>query len=127
MGSNLREILDIVSYPKIFLSFLDAKEKKRIETKEKAILEFYQQFAYVGADLVFSESLCKELQKKFFQQKCELGRVGRRNMNRSTTFMALILMAQRGRSASFGYGDRGRTEGALPLRRPREKKSRGEI
>ncbi|KQJ97496.1 hypothetical protein BRADI_3g31425v3 [Brachypodium distachyon] len=57
-------------------------EKKRIESKEKAILEFYQQFACVGGDLVFSESLCKELQKKFFQQKCELRRIGRRNMNR---------------------------------------------
>uniref|UniRef100_K4CYR6 DNA-directed RNA polymerase n=1 Tax=Solanum lycopersicum TaxID=4081 RepID=K4CYR6_SOLLC len=30
----------------------------------------------------FSESYCKELQKKFFQQRCELGRIGRRNMNR---------------------------------------------
>ncbi|OQU86911.1 hypothetical protein SORBI_3003G172850 [Sorghum bicolor] len=82
MGSNLREILDNVCYHEIFLSFPNAKEKKRIESKEKAILEFYQQFACVGGDLVFSESLCEELQKKFFQQKCELGRVGRRNMNR---------------------------------------------
>jgi len=82
MGLNLREILDNVSYPEIFLSFPNAKEKKRIESKEKAILEFYQQFACVGGDLVFSESLCEELQKKFFQQKCELGRIGRRNMNR---------------------------------------------
>ncbi|PVH36601.1 hypothetical protein PAHAL_6G119800 [Panicum hallii] len=82
MGLNLREILDNVSYPEIFLSFPNAKEKKEIESKEKAILEFYQQFACVGGDLVFSESLCEELQKKFFQQKCELGRVGRRNMNR---------------------------------------------
>ncbi|MBA0785800.1 hypothetical protein Gotri_028290, partial [Gossypium trilobum] len=32
-------------------------------------------------DPVFSESLCKELQKKFFQQRCELGRIGRQNMN----------------------------------------------
>jgi DNA-directed RNA polymerase subunit beta len=81
MGSNLREILDNVSYLEIFLSFPNAKEK-RIESKEKAILEFYQQFACVGGDLLFSESLCKELQNKNFQQKCELGRVGRRNMNR---------------------------------------------
>ncbi|KAI4962830.1 hypothetical protein ZWY2020_025255, partial [Hordeum vulgare] len=51
MGSNLREILDNVSYPEIFLSFPNAKEKKRIESKEKAILEFYQQFACVGGDL----------------------------------------------------------------------------
>ncbi|KAF4360001.1 hypothetical protein F8388_004508 [Cannabis sativa] len=36
----------------------------------------------LSGDPVFSESLCKELQKKFFQQRCELGRIGRRNMNR---------------------------------------------
>ncbi|KAL5553997.1 hypothetical protein UlMin_041398 [Ulmus minor] len=61
MGSNLREILE--------------NEKKKIKSKENAILEFYQQFACVGGDPVFSESLCKELQKKFFQQRCELGRI----------------------------------------------------
>nr|AVM84255.1 RNA polymerase beta subunit [Adenocalymma schomburgkii] len=82
MGSNLREILDNVYYPEIFLSFLTDKEREKIGSKENAILEFYQEFACVGGDPVFSESLCKELQNKFFQQKCELGRIGRRNMNR---------------------------------------------
>nr|QBC71336.1 RNA polymerase beta subunit [Anacampseros filamentosa] len=82
MGSNLREILDNVCYPEIFLSFLNDKEKIKIGSKENAILEFYQQFACVGGDPVFSESLYKELQEKFFQQRCELGRIGRRNMNR---------------------------------------------
>nr|YP_009771247.1 RNA polymerase beta subunit [Smithia erubescens]QIT01949.1 RNA polymerase beta subunit [Smithia erubescens] len=81
MGSNLSEILENVSYPEILLSFLNDKEKKKIGSKENAILEFYQQFACVGGDPVFSESLCKELQKKIFQQRCELGRIGRRNMN----------------------------------------------
>nr|YP_010475746.1 RNA polymerase beta subunit [Corydalis retingensis]UVH70033.1 RNA polymerase beta subunit [Corydalis retingensis] len=83
MGSNLREILDNVCYPEIFLSFPNGKEKKTIGSKENAILEFYQQFACVGGDPLFSESesLCKELQKKFFQQRCELGKIGRRNMN----------------------------------------------
>nr|QUB01744.1 RNA polymerase beta subunit [Callisia repens] len=81
MGSNLREILDNVCYPEIFLSFLNDKEKKKIRSKENAILEFYQQFACVSGDPVFSESFCKELQKKFFQQRCELGSIGRQNMN----------------------------------------------
>ncbi|PHT54972.1 DNA-directed RNA polymerase subunit beta [Capsicum baccatum] len=81
MGLNLSEILQNVCYPYIFLSFLSNKERKKIGSKENAILEFYQQFACVGGDPVFSESLCKELQKKFFQQRCELGRIGRRNMN----------------------------------------------
>nr|UIS24076.1 RNA polymerase beta subunit [Myosurus minimus] len=81
MGLNLREIIDNVCYPEIFLSFLKDKKKKGGGSKENAILEFYKQFACVGGDPVFSESLCKELQKKFFQQRCELGRIGRRNMN----------------------------------------------
>ncbi|CAN6445172.1 unnamed protein product [Victoria cruziana] len=55
MGSSLREILDNVCYPEIFLSFPKQKEKKKISTKENAILEFYQKFACVGSDLVFSE------------------------------------------------------------------------
>nr|YP_010694992.1 RNA polymerase beta subunit [Paris lancifolia]WCF60811.1 RNA polymerase beta subunit [Paris lancifolia]WCF61069.1 RNA polymerase beta subunit [Paris lancifolia]WCF61413.1 RNA polymerase beta subunit [Paris lancifolia]WCF62617.1 RNA polymerase beta subunit [Paris lancifolia]WCF66918.1 RNA polymerase beta subunit [Paris lancifolia] len=82
MGSNLREILDNVCYPEVFLSFPNDKEKNTIGSKENAILEFYQQFACVDGDPVFSESLCKELQNKFFQQRCELGKIGRRNMNR---------------------------------------------
>nr|YP_009688950.1 DNA-directed RNA polymerase beta subunit [Paris japonica]QEL51581.1 DNA-directed RNA polymerase beta subunit [Paris japonica] len=82
MGSNLREILDNVCYPEVFLSFPNDKENENIGSKENAILEFYQQFACVGGDPVFSESLCKELQDKFFQQRCELGKIGRRNMNR---------------------------------------------
>nr|YP_010128111.1 RNA polymerase beta subunit [Viscum articulatum]QPP20670.1 RNA polymerase beta subunit [Viscum articulatum] len=84
MGSHLREILETVCYPEIFLSFLmNEKEKKIMGSKENYILEFYQQFACIGRDPAFSESfLCKELQNKFFQQKCELGKIGRRNMNR---------------------------------------------
>lgn len=82
MGSSLKEILENVCYPEIFLSFLNDKEKTKIGSKETAILEFYQQFACVGGDPIFSESLYEELQKKFFQQRCELGRIGRRNMNR---------------------------------------------
>ncbi|KAJ8425421.1 hypothetical protein Cgig2_032221 [Carnegiea gigantea] len=81
MGSNLREILDNVCYPEIFLSFLNDKVKNKIGSKENAILEFYQKFTCLGGDPVFSESLCKELQKKFFQQGYELGRIRRRNMN----------------------------------------------
>ncbi|CAN6440756.1 unnamed protein product [Victoria cruziana] len=67
MSSSLSEILGNVCYPKIFLSFPNEKEKKKISSKENAILEFYQKFACVGGDPVFS--------------KCELGRIGRKNMN----------------------------------------------
>ncbi|KAG5595819.1 hypothetical protein H5410_037051 [Solanum commersonii] len=86
MGLSLREILQNVYYPEIFWPFLNDKERKKIRSKENSILEFYQQFACVGGDLVFFESLCKELQKKFFQQRCELGRIGRQNMNRKLHF-----------------------------------------
>ncbi|KAL5073189.1 hypothetical protein RYX36_012173 [Vicia faba] len=82
MGSNLSEIVENVCYPEIFLSFLNEKEEKKIRSKENAILEFYRQFSCVGGDPIFPESLCTELQKKKFQQRCELGGIGRRNMNR---------------------------------------------
>ncbi|KAM0040310.1 putative DNA-directed RNA polymerase [Helianthus debilis subsp. tardiflorus] len=61
MGLNIREILENVCYPELFLSFLN---DKKIGSKENAILEFYQQFACVEGDPVFSESLSKDLQKK---------------------------------------------------------------
>nr|YP_009441152.1 RNA polymerase beta subunit [Adenophora erecta]ARO35129.1 RNA polymerase beta subunit [Adenophora erecta] len=80
MGSSLREILDNLCYPEIFLSFLNDNEFDQIGSKEDAILEFYQQFTGVGGDQIFSESL-KVLQDKFFK-RCQLGRIGRRNMNR---------------------------------------------
>nr|YP_009436811.1 RNA polymerase beta subunit [Cyphia schlechteri]ATG27186.1 RNA polymerase beta subunit [Cyphia schlechteri] len=82
MGSSLREIIDNLCYPEIFLSFLNDKKANKIGSKENAILEFYQQFTCVDGDSIFSESLCEELQNKFFRQRCELGRIGRRNMNR---------------------------------------------
>ena len=71
---------------RFFWFFLDDKEKKNIGSKESVILDIYQQFACVHGDPVFFESLCKELQKKFFQQRCELGRIGRWNINQRLDF-----------------------------------------
>jgi DNA-directed RNA polymerase subunit beta len=51
------------------LSFPNAKEKNSIESKEKAILEFYQQYACVCGDLVFLEYLSEELHKRIFFNK----------------------------------------------------------
>nr|AHB38646.1 RNA polymerase beta subunit [Trithuria filamentosa] len=85
MGSNLREILANVCYPEILLSFPNKNndERERILSKENAILEFYQKFVRVDDDwdLVVSDSLCEKLQEKFFKQRCELGIVGRQNLN----------------------------------------------
>jgi hypothetical protein len=41
MGSNLREIRIMFSILKFILSSPNTKEKKRIQSKEKVILEFY--------------------------------------------------------------------------------------
>nr|YP_009339172.1 RNA polymerase beta subunit [Pelargonium spinosum]API85129.1 RNA polymerase beta subunit [Pelargonium spinosum]ARU80443.1 RpoB [Pelargonium spinosum] len=86
MGSNLREILDNVCYPEIFLAFLKNKANKNFLSKENAILKFYEQFVWEREDPLphsYSNSfLCKELHQKFFHKKCELGRVGRQNINR---------------------------------------------
>nr|YP_009915508.1 RNA polymerase beta subunit [Cyperus rotundus]YP_010290681.1 RNA polymerase beta subunit [Cyperus glomeratus]YP_010292604.1 RNA polymerase beta subunit [Cyperus michelianus]QNA49736.1 RNA polymerase beta subunit [Cyperus rotundus]QOE56850.1 RNA polymerase beta subunit [Cyperus rotundus]ULQ64710.1 RNA polymerase beta subunit [Cyperus glomeratus]ULQ64796.1 RNA polymerase beta subunit [Cyperus michelianus] len=91
MGLNLKEILDNVRYPEILLSFAnDKKELKKISSKENALLEFHKKFfskeEKEQKDIVSSESLCEYLQKdfleKFYKKKCELGKIGRRNMNR---------------------------------------------
>nr|YP_010291112.1 RNA polymerase beta subunit [Juncus compressus]YP_010291367.1 RNA polymerase beta subunit [Juncus tenuis]ULQ66702.1 RNA polymerase beta subunit [Juncus compressus]ULQ67030.1 RNA polymerase beta subunit [Juncus tenuis] len=83
MGLNLREILDNVCYPEIFLSFPNEEEEIKISSKENAVWEFYKKFCCVEEeDMVSSESIYKVLQNKFFQKKCELGKIGRRNMNR---------------------------------------------
>ena len=85
MGLNLEEILDNTRYPERFLFLLKKKGRWEREeylwSREKAILEFYKKLYCISGDLVFSESLCKELQKKFFRKRCELGKIGRRNLN----------------------------------------------
>ena len=55
MDSNLREIIENVCYPEFFLSFLNDKEKKKKLDQKK-----------MSFDQVFSEFLCKKLQKNFF-------------------------------------------------------------
>nr|YP_011033835.1 RNA polymerase beta subunit [Gueldenstaedtia verna]WRI15636.1 RNA polymerase beta subunit [Gueldenstaedtia verna] len=82
MGLNLNEILDNVRYPQFFLSSLNEEEKEKIGSQEDAILELYRQLKYACADSVSLESVCMSLRKRFFKEKCELGRIGRRNMNR---------------------------------------------
>nr|YP_010383603.1 RNA polymerase beta subunit [Crepidomanes minutum]UEQ13180.1 RNA polymerase beta subunit [Crepidomanes minutum] len=80
MGLTITDILQNVRYPKIFLNLLK-KQKELVESSEDAILEFYKHLYSVGLDIVFSESILKELQNRFFQQRCELGPIGRRNSN----------------------------------------------
>ena len=86
IGLNLKEFLENVCYPEIFLSILDRERDNElffnISSTENAILEFYKKLESIEEDdMVFSESIYKRVQK-FFKQKCEVGRIGRRNMNR---------------------------------------------
>lgn len=83
MGLTIKQILNSICSPKIFLDALKRKKKKeQPQSNEDAIVELYKQLYCVGGDLVFSESIRKELQKKFFQQRCELGKIGRLNFNK---------------------------------------------
>jgi DNA-directed RNA polymerase subunit beta len=82
MGLNLKKILLSVSYPKIFLESIEKKIKKEYPSStEEAMVELYKQLYCLGGDITFSESIRKELQKKFFQQRCDLGKIGRLNLN----------------------------------------------
>lgn len=81
MGSNLREILDNVCYPEIFLSFLNDKEKKKLGQKKMPFWSFINNLL-VWVGIRYFRNPYVRTCKKFFQQRCELGRIGRRNMNR---------------------------------------------
>ena len=82
MGLNLKKILLSVSYPKIFLESIEKKIKKEYPSStEEGMVELYKQLYCLGGDITFSESIRKELQKKFFQQRCDLGKIGRLNLN----------------------------------------------
>jgi DNA-directed RNA polymerase subunit beta len=88
MGLNLEEILENTRYPQKKFFLLKNKKgrwerEEHIWSKEKTILDFYKKnlLYCVSGDLVFSESLCKELQEKKFRQRCELGNISRRNPN----------------------------------------------
>ena len=83
MGLTIKQVLDSVCSPKIFLDILKKRKKKeQPQSTEDAIVELYKQLYCIGGDIVFSESIRKELQKKFFQQRCELGKIGRLNLNK---------------------------------------------
>ncbi|KAH7277820.1 hypothetical protein KP509_38G009900 [Ceratopteris richardii] len=81
MGLNKKDILQNVRYPKIFSNMLK-KQKEFIGSTEDAIVELYKHiYSAADTDVSFSEPMFKELQKKFFQPRCELGRIGRRKLN----------------------------------------------
>nr|QWW93337.1 RNA polymerase beta subunit [Notoscyphus lutescens] len=83
MGLNQKDILANVYYPKIFLESIGKKTRKDYpRSTEEAMVELYKQLYCLGGDITFSESIRKELQKKFFQQRCELGKIGRSNLNK---------------------------------------------
>nr|YP_009690559.1 RNA polymerase beta subunit [Lindsaea linearis]QEG57339.1 RNA polymerase beta subunit [Lindsaea linearis] len=85
MGLNKKDILQNVRYPKIFSNLFE-KQREAIESSEEAVAEPYKQlYSAADADIAFSESIVKELQKRFFQHRCELGQIGRRNLNTRLT------------------------------------------
>nr|YP_009339050.1 RNA polymerase beta subunit [Pelargonium quinquelobatum]API85007.1 RNA polymerase beta subunit [Pelargonium quinquelobatum]ARU80445.1 RpoB [Pelargonium quinquelobatum] len=89
MGSNLKEILENACYPEIFLA-LNLKEECEFKEKEDAILELYEKYKDLTEteyeteyeDSLDFDFLCETLRRTFFRHKCELGRVGRQNINR---------------------------------------------
>nr|AJB98518.1 RNA polymerase beta subunit [Helminthostachys zeylanica] len=80
MGLDMREILNNVCYPKIFSDLLK-RQNDSIQSSEDAIVELYRNLYCVSGDIVFSESIYRELQRGFLQQRCESGQIGRRNLN----------------------------------------------
>uniref|UniRef100_A0AAT9USX6 DNA-directed RNA polymerase subunit beta n=1 Tax=Pallavicinia longispina TaxID=280536 RepID=A0AAT9USX6_9MARC len=83
MGLKSSETLESICYTKVFSECVTRSTKKEyLLSAEEAIVGLYKQLYCIGGEISFSESIRKELQKKFFRQRCELGRIGRLNLNR---------------------------------------------
>nr|NP_569621.1 RNA polymerase beta subunit [Psilotum nudum]Q8WI24.1 RecName: Full=DNA-directed RNA polymerase subunit beta; AltName: Full=PEP; AltName: Full=Plastid-encoded RNA polymerase subunit beta; Short=RNA polymerase subunit beta [Psilotum nudum]AGC26785.1 DNA-directed RNA polymerase subunit beta [Psilotum nudum]BAB84208.1 RNA polymerase subunit beta [Psilotum nudum] len=80
LGLTRKDILNGVCYPNILLD-LWKRQDKDIKSSEDAIIELYKNLYCVSGDVTFSESIRKELQRKLFKQRFELGQIGRRNPN----------------------------------------------
>nr|ARV78214.1 RNA polymerase beta subunit [Aneura pinguis]WGO58389.1 RNA polymerase beta subunit [Aneura pinguis]WGO58475.1 RNA polymerase beta subunit [Aneura pinguis] len=82
MGLNFEKILASICYPEILLESVGEETgREKARSTEEATVELYRQLYRVGTDITFSESLRRDLQKKFFRHRCELGRTGRSNLN----------------------------------------------
>nr|YP_010157140.1 RNA polymerase beta subunit [Cyclosorus interruptus]QRG01274.1 RNA polymerase beta subunit [Cyclosorus interruptus] len=116
MGLSKKDILKNVRYPKIFSNML-RKQGGAVESSEDATAELYKHpYSATDADISFSESIFKELQKRFSQHRCELGRIGRRNLNIKLTLdvpetehfllpQDVLAAADHSIEISYGIGD----------------------
>nr|YP_009668539.1 RNA polymerase beta subunit [Haplomitrium blumei]QCW59315.1 RNA polymerase beta subunit [Haplomitrium blumei] len=83
MGPDTQKISENVNHPSILLNSPDKRTRREHSfSAEEAMVELYKQLYCIGGDIQFSDSIRKELQKKFFQQRFELGRIGRLNLNK---------------------------------------------
>lgn len=82
-GLDFKGILASLHYPEMFLESIGEKtEKEQARSAEESIVELYKQLYRIGGEIPFSESIRRELQKKFFRQRCEIGKTGRSNLNK---------------------------------------------
>jgi DNA-directed RNA polymerase subunit beta len=81
MGLNWKDLEKLISRPSLLLSYL-SKEKKTPYSSEEAIIELYRHSCSVSGEISFSENIRKELYHKFFKIRCEIGSIGRLNINK---------------------------------------------
>jgi DNA-directed RNA polymerase subunit beta len=81
MGLNWKDLEKYISRPSILLSYL-GKKKKKLYCSEEAMIELYRYSCSISGEISFSENIRKELYHKFFKIRCEIGTIGRLNINK---------------------------------------------
>nr|QXT44746.1 RNA polymerase beta subunit [Nitellopsis obtusa] len=81
MGLNWKDLEQSIFHPSILLFYL-SKEKKTAYSPEEALIELYRHCCSVSGEISFSENIRKELYHKFFKIRCEIGNIGRSNINK---------------------------------------------
>nr|YP_009258707.1 beta subunit of RNA polymerase [Coleochaete scutata]ANI25708.1 beta subunit of RNA polymerase [Coleochaete scutata] len=80
MGLTLEDMSHGISYPNILI--INNQKRNSPRSQQDAMVELYKQLFSTSGDIVFSDMITLELQRTFFQQRCELGVVGRSNLNK---------------------------------------------
>nr|YP_010933167.1 RNA polymerase beta subunit [Nitella hyalina]APP89490.1 RNA polymerase beta subunit [Nitella hyalina]WKT08414.1 RNA polymerase beta subunit [Nitella hyalina] len=81
MGLTWKDLKKHISRPSILLSYL-SKEKETPYSSEEAMIELYRHSCSISGEISFSENIRRELYHKFFRIRCEIGNIGRLNINK---------------------------------------------
>jgi DNA-directed RNA polymerase subunit beta len=79
IGLKLNDICEGISDHYLLTKFY--QKRNNPNSQQDAMIEFYKQLLSISGEIIFSDIIILELYKNFFQTRCDLGLIGRKNFN----------------------------------------------